>query len=131
MTDINKTIRKIAGNHRNALTVYTEDDILAGLAENFDTVFALSNNRNIKGRNIVYREHFKDMDLMSGIGIVLINPENLESLRNLKELLAKTRAPLIIFDPEYIPTDYAKLLKSYKYELVDLRKTFQIWNHKR
>jgi len=131
MTDINKTIRKMAGPSRNALTAYVEDSVLDGVSEVFSTVFAVSFNRNVKKRNIVYRERLDGCESLSEIGIVLLHKDRLSSLKEMRELFNKTRCPLIIFSPDFIDPEFAKLLKEYRYQVVDMRKTFQLWTFKK
>ena len=130
MTDINKTIRKIAGNQKNALALYVDEEFIAGAAENFNTVFVYSNSQVVRARNIVYRENFNDMSVLSEIGVVLFAGENLSSLKYLKDLLSKTRAAIILFSPELMDAEHAKLLKNYRYQIVDIRKKFQVWTFK-
>jgi len=131
MTDINKIIRKVAGAGRNVLTVYVDDSVLNGVTDSFSTVFAVSFNRNIKKRNVVYREKLEGCESLTEIGIVLLHKDRLSSLKEMRELFNKTRAPLMIFSSEFIDQEFAKLLKEYKYQVVDMRKTFQLWTFKK
>lgn len=123
-----KRVLKIKKNARNALVVGSKFTSIFSLAPYLTTVFIINDgDRSIRGKNIIYKEDFSNLNTYSDIDFLFIDYDQYGNLPKLQPVLQKHK-PVIFVDGETVwPTAEYNFLKNYGYNTMDLYKGMQLW----
>jgi hypothetical protein len=126
-----KKMRKSLRTARNILVLGTALGNLEDLLETFDTVFVINGPLpRIQKRNIVYRETFDNINLITDIDLIIIDLNQENFIPELIQIWRKTHPTIIIQGPELISTEYQKILKNDHYAIREVAKRYYIWRNK-
>ena len=132
MTKFSKRIRKIDRKARNLLVVGTAFGNLAELVDSFDTVFVVSSNPPIvKTRNLIYRENYDGIHLLTDIDIIIIDFDHGNFIPELTQVWRRTNPAIVVQGPDLISKDIQKMLKSDHYNIVEVVYGYYLWKNKK
>jgi hypothetical protein len=128
MSKIAKRSHKIVKNADSCLVVGDVIDTPETFLPYFKTVFILkSDDRIIKGRNVVYKEKFNDINLIKTIDFVFLSVSALDQFDKISNVLTYFRSPVYIDYGEFLPKDQSNKFSSIGFEIVELIKNYQVW----
>ncbi len=126
-----KRINKLAKNLENAIVIGTGFGNLNILLEHFKTVFVIGGNYpNIKARNLVYRQDFKDLSYMSDVSAIFIDLDRISDLEHIIHHAVRCKSSVVIEGNDPIGRDLSKPLYSNHYECKALQGFFHVWQRK-
>lgn len=129
MSKFLKRLRKIKKNLCNCVVLGTGLGRLLEFAEGFNSVFILKTNQPlVKGKNIIYRENFKEISIITDIDFAFVDTDQLDKIDEIENLLNKCRPIIMINSGEFIDPNFSKKLRLMGYDIVELLKDYQIWN---
>jgi hypothetical protein len=132
MSKIAKRSHKILKNAECCLVVGDIIDTPDTFLPYFKTVFVLkTNDRTIKGRNIVYKEKFNDINAIKIIDFVFLSFSSLSEFDKISNALTFFRPMIYIDHGEFLPKEYTNKFASIGYEIVELIKNYQVWKPKK
>jgi phosphatidate phosphatase APP1 len=132
MSKIAKRSHKIVKNINSCLVVGDIIDNIETFLPFFNTVFVLkTDDRFIKGRNVVYKEKFNDIDIIKNIDIVFLSKSALDQFDKISNVLTYFRSPVYIDHGEFLPKDQSNKFSSIGFEIVELIKNYQVWKPKK
>jgi hypothetical protein len=126
-----KRMRKGHRTARNILVLGTGLGNLEDLLETFDTVFVVNGSLpRIQKRNIVYRETFDNINLITDIDLIIVDLDQEKFIPELIQIWRKTNPTIIVQGPELISIEYQKILKADHYAIREVAKGYYIWKNK-
>jgi hypothetical protein len=132
MSKIAKRSHKIVKNADSCLVVGDIIDTPETFLPYFKTVFILkTNNRIIKGRNVVYKEKFSDINAIKTIDFVFLSFMSLNELDKISNVLTFFRPVVYIDHGEFLPKEKSVKFTDIGYEIVELIKNYQVWKPKK
>jgi len=132
MSKIAKRSHKILKNAECCLVVGDIIDTPETFLPFFKTVFVLkTDNRTLKGRNIVYKEKFNDIDVIKTIDFVFLSVMSLNEFDKIANVLTFFRPVVYINHGEFLSKDQSVKFTSIGYEIVELIKNYQVWKSKK
>jgi hypothetical protein len=132
MSKIAKRSHKILKNADCCLVVGDIIDSPDTFLPYFKTVFVLKiNDRTIKGRNIVYKEKFSDINLIKTIDVVFLSKLSLNELDNISNVLTFFRPMVYIDHGELLSKEQSSKFSNIGFEIVELIKNYQVWKPKK
>jgi hypothetical protein len=121
-------MKKAHRKARNVLAVGTALGNLEDLLETFDTVFVVNGTLpRIQKRNVVYRENFDNIHLVSDVDLIIIDFLHEKFIPELQQIWRRTQPTIIIEGPELISKECQKLLKSDHYAIREVAKNYYTW----
>lgn len=131
MSKFIKRIRKIKKYPENCLLIGTEFGYLDEFCDLFANVFSLVvENQLPKKRNLIYRQDFKELSLISGIDFIFIDHQYLEKVYEIENVLTQFRCPLYINHGEFLDAKYSKFFGKAGYQIIQIEKNYQVWTPK-
>ena len=128
MTKFSKRMKKANRKARNVLAVGTALGNLEDLLEAFNTVFVVNGTMpRIQKRNVVYRENFDNIHLVSDVDLIIIDFLHEKFIPELQQIWRRTQPIIIIEGPELISKECQKLLKSDHYAIREVAKNYYVW----
>jgi hypothetical protein len=128
MTKFSKRMKKANRKARNVLVVGTALGNLEDLLEAFNTVFVVNGTLpRIQKRNVVYRENFDNIHLVSDVDLIIIDFLHEKFIPELQQIWRRTQPIIIIEGPELISKECQKLLKSDHYAIREVAKNYHVW----
>jgi hypothetical protein len=132
MSKIAKRSHKIVKNADSCLVVGDIIDDLETFLPYFKTVFILkTDNRIIKGKNVVYKEKFNDINIIKNIDFVFLSASSLDEFDKISNVLTFFRSVVYIDHGEFLPKEQSVKFTGIGYEIVELIKNYQIWKSKK
>lgn len=132
MTKFVKKITKGDKLHINSVVVGSAFDNLEDICEVYKTVFILlSSGQTFRRKNVVYRENFDDISMISAITSVFIDIEQLEKVTLIESVITKFKPLIYIGHGYHIDSYYRKFFVSRGYEVIEMHKTYQVWKSKK
>lgn len=132
MSKIAKRSHKILKNAECCLVVGNIIDTPDTFLPYFKTVFVLkTDNRTIKGRNIVYKEKFNDIDVIKTIDFVFLSFLSLSEFDKISNVLTFFRPMVYIDHGEFLSKEHSIKFTGIGYEIVELIKNYQVWKPKK
>lgn len=128
MSKFEKRILKSSIQCRNALVVGSGIGYLPDLITHCTTVFIIDpTDKQLKKRNIVKREWFTDLQLLTDIDFIFIDTAHYTNIPLLKLVFDKYR-PIILLEGTVLPAkEIHRLLQSSHYSLIEVFKNMQKW----
>ena len=128
MSKFSKRILSSSKHCRNSLVVGGGFGWLEELINHCNTVFIIdSPDKNIKGRTIVHREDFRDIQVLSDIDFIFIDSCHFSNLNKLKPVWTKCRPVIFLEGADLFGKENYKYLRSENYSLVEIFKNMQKW----
>lgn len=125
-------MRKLDKRTRNVLVVGTAFEQLEDLLETFATVFVINDiNPRLQKRNVVYRENFDNIHLLTDIDLIIIDINQEHAIPELIQVWRRTNPTIVIQGPELISKDFQKLLKVDHYAIIEVAKGYYVWKNKK
>lgn len=132
MSKIAKRSHKILKNIECCLVVGDIIDAPATFLPYFKTVFVLkTSDQIIKGRNVVYKEKFSDIDVIKTIDFVFLSSLALNKFDNISNVLTFFRPVVYIDHGQYLPKEQSVKFSNIGFEIVELIKNYQVWKPKK
>ena len=132
MSKFAKRIKKINRRARNLLVIGTAFGNLEEILDSFDTVFVVSSNPPIiKKRNLIYRENYNDIHMLTDIDIIIVDFDHSDFISELTQVWRRTNPAIVVPGPELISKDIQKILKSDHYNIVEVAKGYYLWKNKK
>lgn len=132
MSKIAKRSHKILKNIECCLVVGDIIDAPDTFLPYFKTVFVLkTSDQIIKGRNIVYKEKFSDIDVIKTIDFVFLSSLALNKFDNISNVLTFFRPVVYIDHGQYLPKEQSVKFSNIGFEIVELIKNYQVWKPKK
>lgn len=132
MSKIAKRSHKILKNIECCLVVGDIIDAPDTFLPYFKTVFVLkTSDQIIKGRNVVYKEKFSDIDVIKTIDFVFLSSLALNKFDNISNVLTFFRPVVYIDHGQYLPKEQSVKFSNIGFEIVELIKNYQIWKPKK
>jgi hypothetical protein len=95
-------------------------------------VFILkTNDRIIKGRNVVYKEKFNDINTIKNIDFIFLSASALDQFDKISNVLTYFRSPVYIDHGEHLFKDQSNKFYSIGFEIVEIIKNYQVWKPKK
>ncbi len=115
---------------KNALVLnpryMTNDDVFSM----FQTVFILDSSRQVKKKNVIYRENIESINEILDIDIIFIDSDGLNLLKKLQGVWRKSKSIIHIEGP--LPhISYQDLLRLENFEILEISKDYTIWKQKK
>lgn len=131
MSKLIKSLKKIKKKIGNCLVLGNAWGNLSDLVASFDNVFIfISDDQPVRGRNVIYRDNFKDPTLFSNINFVFIDSIYIDEIEKTQNIITFFRPVILLGSGEYISLKREKYLMSLGYILDEKRKTHQVWKLK-
>jgi hypothetical protein len=128
MGKITKKVLNVGKFKRNALVVGSGFGYLGFLSDNLKTVFVIDNpSRELRKRNIIYKEDFTGISTLSEIDFVFIDHDQYGNLEKLHTLLTNNRTVIFVQGETNWPIAEYKYLRSLGYSHIDTYKGMQEW----
>jgi hypothetical protein len=132
MTKFSKRIRKVNRTARNLLVIGTAFGNLEELLDSFSTVFVVNTSPpTVKKRNLIYRENYANIHLLTDIDIILVDFDHSNHIPELTQIWRSSTPSIVVQGPELISIDIQKILKSDRYNIVDVGKGYYVWKNKK
>lgn len=132
MSKIAKRSHKILKNIECCLVVGDIIDAPDTFLPYFKTVFVLkTSDQIIKGRNVVYKEKFSDIDVIKTIDFVFLSSLALNKFDNISNVLTFFRPVVYIDHGQYLPKEQSVKFSNIGFEIVELIKNYQVWKPKK
>lgn len=131
MSKIAKRSKKIKKDSINCLVIGDLIDCPEFL-DYFNTVFVLIvGEKSVKGRNVVYKEKFNDVAVISNIDFVFFDINHFDQIEKISSVLTYFRAPIYVNAGELLPKEQSKKFVELGFEIKELEKKYQIWKSKK
>jgi hypothetical protein len=128
MSKFNKRILSASKNSRNCLILGSGLGYFNEIVDTFDTVFIVfEKNRNVRKRNIIYRETLDNIDVLSEIDFVFVDAAYFDVFKKLRPLWLKCRPVFLLEGEDLFGLENYKYFRSESYALVEKYKNMQKW----
>jgi hypothetical protein len=128
MSKFSKRILSSSKYCRNSLVVGTGFGWLEQLIEHCNTVFIIDNfDKNIKGRNVIHREDFQEIQVLTDIDFIFVDSSHFSNLNKLRPVWTKCRPAIFLEGSDFFGKENYKYLRSESYLLVEIFKNMQKW----
>jgi hypothetical protein len=131
MSKFKKRLTKPRNDLQTALVLGQGFGYLIEILELFKTVFVIADSRPIiKSKNLVYRENFNNLEVLSDISIIFVDLYCLDQLNNLISVWNKCSPEIIIEGDDVVKLEAVNVLRSHSYQPVAQEGIFHVWNKK-
>jgi len=131
MSKFVKRIKKLNKAARNVLIVGQGWGNLQDVIDSYSSIFLIDDeNRLVRAKNVVYRENFDNLNQLQDVDLVLLDLDHENHIKDFIILLQRWSPILLIEGPELISKENQKLLKSNRYEIVEVQKRYYVWKCK-
>jgi hypothetical protein len=128
MNKFKKRLTKIIGNPQNAVVVGQGFGQLASILEIFNTVFIFSwDQRNLRAKNLVFRENFSDLNPLHDISAIFIDLDQLQHLETISQIWLKNKCTVLIEGTEPIERNLSGPLYRDHFRCTDQQGVYHIW----
>lgn len=128
MAKFEKRLKKISKSIENAIVVGNAFGHIADMLSVYRTVFVISQNPpEIKSKNLVYREDFKDLSHLPEISAVFFDLDQIHHLNSLATVMTRYRPVVVIEGNDAIGRHLSKPLYDNNYRCTDLLGIYHVW----
>ena len=128
MDKFEKKIRKIIKNPENAIVIGNGFGNLPSILSTHNTAFVIdANNKDLKAKNIIYKEDFEYMNLVYDVKVIYFDLDKLHLLEKLQDFWTRQKAIVIIEGGEPISRKYSGPLYSSGWNCTLVEKHFHVW----
>lgn len=128
MANLAKKLSKSFRHSRNVVMLEPSEEMLVEMSIYFENVFVFTElEKNIKKKNIIYREGFENFDTLPNISLLYVGKDGMDKLLNCQSLLLKFRNFVVIETPDELGKKIKRLFGSCAYEITEVAKRWQMW----
>jgi hypothetical protein len=128
MDKFEKRLRKVSKNTENALVIGTAFGSLEKILSIYRTVFVISEDcPTIKAKNLVYRENFDHLNLLSEINVIFFDLNTVAKLEIIKDFWQRHNSKIVIQGNDPIGREFSKPLYETGWGCTSLQGMFHIW----
>lgn len=127
MSKFVKRLKKLNPTARNVLVLGTAFDNLSSLADSFKTVFIINDSYTLKRGNVVYRENFDQITLLTDVDVIIIDEDKRHHIIDISPIWKKYSPFIVVAGSEQVSKDHNKFLQSYRYHVTEIHKHFYIY----
>lgn len=128
MDKFEKRLRKISKNTENALVVGSAFNSLEKILSIYKTVFVISEEQpSIKAKNLIYRENFDHLNLLSEINVIFFDLNTIAQLDLLKNFWQRYDSKIVIEGNDPIEREFSKPLYETGWGCTSLQGMFHVW----
>lgn len=132
MSKLIKRIRKSDKTPENCLVIGTVWGEFPHVVENFRNIFVKKTDKPYsRAKNVIVRDEFTEMVLFPHIDYAFVDKDCLEHLLSVEKVFTHFSPLIYIGCGEFLDKEYSKYLNSLNYEIIEIRKEYQVWKRKR
>jgi hypothetical protein len=128
---MSKFTKRVLGKGKNircCLVIGNGFDLINDIVDNFRTVFIVnSGDRSLRKRNVVYRQDFTNIDILTDIDVIFIDRDQERGLALSEPLFAKFNPTVVIENTDSWSRESIRSLQLKGYQLVETHKNFIKW----
>jgi hypothetical protein len=128
MAKFAKRLRKLSGYTENALVVGKAFGYLDQLLEIYTNVFVVDEEPPpTKGRNLIYKENFDDLNILTQVGAIFIDLDKIDKLDILEDFWQRHRSTIFVEGNDCILRHLSKPLFKTGWQCTSLQGIYHVW----
>ena len=128
MAKFAKRLRKLSGYTENALVVGKAFGNLDQLLEIYTNVFVVDEDPpSAKARNLIYKENFNDLNVLTQVGAIFIDLDKIEKLEILEDFWQRHRSTIFVEGNDCILRHLSKPLFKTGWQCTSLQGIYHVW----
>ena len=128
MTKFAKRLKKLSGYTENALVVGKAFGNLDQLLEIYTNVFVVDEDPpSAKARNLIYKENFNDLNVLTQVGAIFIDLDKIEKLEILEDFWQRHRSTIFVEGNDCILRHLSKPLFKTGWQCTSLQGIYHVW----
>ena len=128
MDKFEKKIRKLVKNPETALVIGNGFGILSNILSIHNSAFIIdSDNKDVKAKNIIYRENFDNLTAIYDIRVIYFDLNKIHLLESLQTVWTRHKSLVIIEGNEPIGRKFSKPLYNTGWGCTTIEKHFHVW----
>ena len=128
MAKFAKRLRKLSGYTENALVVGKAFGNLDQLLEIYTNVFVVDEDQpSAKARNLIYKENFNDLNVLTQVGAIFIDLDKIEKLEILEDFWQRHRSTIFVEGNDCILRHLSKPLFKTGWQCTSLQGIYHVW----
>lgn len=124
MSKFIKRLKKINSKARNVLVLGDAFGHVCELADSYKTVFVINETYDVRKGNIVYRENFDYITLLTDVDIIIISKEKRHHIMEISPIWQRFTPFILIGGSDPVTKEHNKFLASYRYHVTEMHKYF-------
>jgi len=128
MAKFAKRLRKLSGYTENALVVGKAFGNLDQLLEIYTNVFVVDEDPpSAKARNLIYKENFNDLNVLTQVGAVFIDLNKIDQLEVLEDFWQRHKSTIFVEGNDCILRHLPKPLFKTGWQCTSLQGIYHVW----
>ena len=128
MAKFAKRLRKLSGYTENALVVGKAFGNLDQLLEIYTNVFVVDEDPpSAKARNLIYKENFNDLNVLTQVGAVFIDLDKIDQLEVLEDFWQRHKSTIFVEGNDCILRHLSKPLFKTGWQCTSLQGIYHVW----
>ena len=128
MAKFAKRLRKLSGYTENALVVGKAFGNLDQLLEIYTNVFVIDDSPpSAKARNLIYKENFNDLNVLTQVGAVFIDLNKIDQLEVLEDFWQRHKSTIFVEGNDCILRHLSKPLFKTGWQCTSLQGIYHVW----
>ena len=128
MAKFAKRLRKLSGYTENALVVGKAFGNLDQLLEIYTNVFVVDEDPpSAKARNLIYKENFNDLNVLTQVGAIFIDLDKIEKLEILEDFWQRHKSTIFVEGNDCILRHLSKPLFKTGWQCTSLQGIYHVW----
>ena len=128
MAKFAKRLRKLSSYTENALVVGKAFGNLDQLLEIYINVFVIDDlPPSTKARNLIYKENFDDLNMLTQVGAIFIDLDKIEKLEILEDFWQRHRSTIFVEGNDCILRHLSKPLFKTGWQCTSLQGIYHVW----
>jgi len=128
MAKFAKRLRKLSGYTENALVVGKAFGNLDQLLEIYTNVFVVDEDPpSAKARNLIYKENFNDLNVLTQIGAIFIDLDKIDQLEILEDFWQRHKSTIFVEGNDCILRHLSKPLFKTGWQCTSLQGIYHVW----
>ena len=128
MAKFAKRLRKLSGYTENALVVGKAFGNLDQLLEIYTNVFVVDEDPpSVKARNLIYKENFNDLNVLTQVGAVFIDLDKIDQLEVLEDFWQRHKSTIFVEGNDCILRHLSKPLFKTGWQCTSLQGIYHVW----
>jgi len=128
MTKFAKRLKKLSGYTENALVVGKAFGNLDQLLEIYTNVFVVDEDPpSAKARNLIYKENFNDLNVLTQVGAIFIDLDKIEKLEILEDFWQRHKSTIFVEGNDCILRHLSKPLFKTGWQCTSLQGIYHVW----
>ena len=128
MAKFAKRLRKLSSYTENALVVGKAFGNLDQLLEIYTNVFVVDEDQpSAKARNLIYKENFNDLNVLTQVGAIFIDLDKIEKLEILEDFWQRHRSTIFVEGNDCILRHLSKPLFKTGWQCTSLQGIYHVW----